>query len=51
MSSAQPSPTHEDVGQPAYHPWEERGAPTSSPDVHRERAEQPHAREGAEHNG
>ena len=31
MSSAQPSPTHEDIATLAYHLWEERGAPIGSP--------------------
>lgn len=51
MSSAQSSPTHEDVAKLAYHLWEERGAPIGSSEVDWERAEQELARQRAEHNG
>ena len=51
MSSAQPSPTHEDIAKLAYHLWKERGAPLGSPEVDWERAEQELARPRAEHNG
>jgi hypothetical protein len=51
MSSAQPSPTHEDIAKLAYHLWEERGAPVGSPEADWERAEQELARQRAEHNG
>lgn len=51
MSSAQPSPTHEDIAKLAYHLWEERGAPIGSPEVDWERAQQELAHKRAEHNG
>jgi len=51
MSSAQSSPTHEDVAKLAYHLWEERGAPIGSPDVDWERAVQELARQPTEHSG
>jgi hypothetical protein len=51
MSSAQPSPTHDDIATLAYHLWEERGAPIGSPDVDWERAVQELARQRTEHNG
>ena len=51
MSSAQPSPTHEDIATLAYLLWEERGAPIGSPDVDWERAVQELARQRTEHNG
>ncbi len=51
MSSAQPSPTHEDIAMLAYPLWEERGAPIGSSEVDWERAEQELARQRAEHNG
>ena len=51
MSSAQPSPTDEDIATLAYHLWEERGAPIGSPDVDWERAVQELARQRTEHNG
>ena len=51
MSSAQPSPTDDDIATPACHLWEERGAPIGSSEVDWERAVQRLARQRAEHNG